>query len=281
MFKKIIYFNLIFVVLFSFPCPSFAQEGSVVDIVPHIIDEKVKARDILEYELSFTNNSERKQVLYPLLNDLSEIDGRQENLSPGQLDKTKSLVRWMKIKRGALELLPGETKTLSLEIDIDENVIPGKYHASIIFSPGTNIDIAHENALKKDSAQLLVNIDVEDVIVEKAQLTKYGADQNIFINFPINFSFNISNLGNRDIAPEGSIFIYNRRDAEVAELKINENLELIKAGENEEYHVSWTPDKALGKFKAKIELEYGNVGLRDLNDTAYFWVMPLYLLIIF
>ena len=29
------------------------------------------------------------------------------------------------------------------------------------------------------------------------------------------------------------------------------------------------------------EIEYGNIGLRDLNDTAYFWVMPIYFLIIF
>ena len=136
--KKLLIISIFILLAF----PAHAQEGAVIDVVPHIIDEKAKARDILEHELSFTNNSDRKQVLYPLLNDLSEIDGRQENISPGKLDKATSLVRWMKIKRGALELLPGETKTLSLEIDIDESAIPGKYHASIIFSPGTNIDIA-------------------------------------------------------------------------------------------------------------------------------------------
>lgn len=275
---KKLFLTFIFLLL-SFPAQ--AQEASVVDLSPHIIDEKVKIRDILEYELTFTNNSERKQVLYPILNDLSELAGRQENVSPGKLDKATSLVRWMKIKRGALELLPGEIKTLNLEININEQAIPGKYHASIVFSPGTNITIAKENALKKDSAQLLVNISVEDVIVEKAQLTKYRADKNVFIKFPVNFSFNISNLGNRDIIPQGSIFIYNRRDAEVAELKINEDLKIIKEGENEDYYISWTPDKALGKFKAKIEMEYGNIGLRDLSDTAYFWVLPLYFLITF
>ena len=67
----------------------------------------------------------------------------------------------------------------------------------------------------------------------------------------------------------------------MAELKINEELKIIKEGESEDYHLSWIPDRALGKFKAKIEMEYGNIGLRDLSDTAYFWVLPLYFLIIF
>ncbi len=257
------------------------QNSGVVEISPHIIDAKAEARDILKYELIFTNNTDHKQVLYPLLNDLTKDNGREEYKGPSNLDKATSLARWIRIRRGSLELMPGETKTEDLEIDINMMAKPGDYHASIIFSPGTNIDIAKDNKFKKDSTQVLINIKVEEKIVEKLQLSKYKSLTNLYLKFPVQLSFNIDNFGNRDMAPQGSIYIYNRRDKEVAELKVNEENKKIEAGENEEYEIIWSPPKAFGKFKARIELEYGNISKRDISDTIYFWVIPLYFLIIF
>jgi len=257
------------------------QNSGVVEISPHIINAKAEARDILKYELSFTNNTDHKQVLYPLLNDLTKDGGREEYKGPSGLDKATSLARWLKIRRGSLELMPGETKTENLEIDVNPIAKPGDYYASIIFSPGTNIDIAKANKFKKDSTQVLINIKVEEKIVEKLQLSKYKSLTNLYLKFPVQLSFNIDNFGNRDMAPQGSIYIYNRRDKEVAELKINEENKKIKAGENEEYEITWSPPKAFGKFKARIELEYGNISKRDISDTIYFWVIPLYSLLIF
>jgi len=257
------------------------QDTGVVTISPHIINAKAEARDILKYELSFTNNTDHKQVLYPLLNDLTKDGGREDYKGPADLDKATSLARWIRIRRGSLELMPGETKTEKLEIDVNSLAKPGDYYASIIFSPGTNINIAKENKFKKDSTQVLINITVEEKIVEKLQLSKYRSSKNVYLKFPIQFNFKIDNFGNRDMAPSGSIYIYDRRDKEVTELKVNKDGEKIKVGENKEYNIPWSPQRAFGKFKARIELEYGNVSRRDISDTIYFWVIPLYFLIIF
>ena len=98
----------------------------------------------------------------------------------------------------------------------------------------------------------------------------------------IYFSFTINNAGNREIIPRGAVYVYNRRGQEVAKLDANQDGEKVGAnGGSKDFLVSWNGGEGLGKFKAKLELEYGNKETRDLQDVMYFWFLPKRVLIIF
>lgn len=257
-----------------------ACSGSVnaagIEITPHIIDEKAKAKEIFEYTVTLTNTTEQKATLYVLVYDLAEKDGRQEYLNASELDRTRSIASWTEIKRGALEIDPGQSLEIPLAIKVSMYALPGKYHASIVFSQGSNRDQARENMLEMKMPEILINIDVEDISIVKAGVQKIEY-KPVYLQKPVSFSFEMDNTGNKTLRPGGSIFIYDRRGAEVAELDFNEEGKAIQAGKTESFTTAWKNIKGFGKYKARVEAEYGDG--KTINDTFYFWYLPLPLLL--
>lgn len=267
---------LCYCIVLAYPSVTRAQTGVLV--IPQVIDEQAKARDILEYSVKIKNLSDHQADLYALVSDLTE--GETPNFQEaGKLDKETSLAKWVRIKRGAIQIPPGGEAEIPLEVEVYLGAKPGKYHAIIVFSQGNNTVIAKENYLNTNQPRLNLNIEVVEDIVEKAQLTGFKTSRNIYLKLPVVFTANISNLGNRDTVPQGSILVYNRKGEEVAELPVNALGKKIAPDGSEEYTNTWDIKKGMGKYKAKIEIEYGSKDRRDLSDTVFFWILPLSFLI--
>lgn len=249
-----------------------AQGGIVVS--PVIIEQKAEARDILEFSLKITNNTYSKVDLYPIVNDISIKEGRQEFLDPSLMDKSTSLARWVKISRGVIELWPGEEKEIPFEIQVNLSAKPGKYYTTITFAQGSNRPEAEERALKLNQPQVMLNIEVEEHIIEKAQILKFQTDKNFFLKFPVKFLLEIENIGNREIKPEGSINIYDRKGQEIASVDINQTQAGIASATKNLFENIWQTKKGFGRYKAVLRAEYGDKEKRDLQDTIYFWVLP-------
>ena len=257
----------------------FAQ-GEIA-VSPTIIDQKAEARDILELSVKITNNTSSKVNLYPIVNDISITEGRQEFLEPSLLDKSTSLARWIQISRGVIELRPGEAKEIPFSVHVNLNAKPGKYYAVITFAQGSTRVEAEAKALKLNQPQVLLNIEVEEHIVERAQIQKFQTEKNFFLNFPVKFLLGIENTGNREIKPVGSIHIYNRRGEEVGSVDVNRDLAAIVPQAYNLFENLWQSKKGFGQYKAVLAAEYGNEEKRDLQDTIYFWVLPWQFLIFF
>lgn len=256
-----------------------AQGGIVVS--PVIIEQKAEARDILEFSVKIINNTRSKVDLYPIVNDISIEEGRQEFLDPSLLDKSTSLARWVRISRGVIELWPGEEKEIPLSIYVNLSAKPGKYYTTVTFAQGSNRPEAEERALKLNQPQVMLNIEVEEHIIEKAQILKFQTDKNFFLKFPVKFLLEIENIGNREIKPEGSINIYDRRGQEIASIDINQTQAGIASAAKNLFENIWQTKKGFGRYKAVLRAEYGDKEKRDLQGTIYFWVLPWQMLIFF
>lgn len=267
--KKI---SILFVIIFLATVFSFALAQSEIVVSPTIIDQKAEARDLLEFSVKVTNNTSSKVNLYPIVNDISITE----------LDKSTSLARWVQISRGVIELWPGQTKEIPFSINVNLYAKPGKYYAVIIFAQGSTRAEAEQKALKLNQPQVLLNIEVEEHIVEGAQIKKFQTEKKFFLNFPVKFLSEIENTGNQEIKPAGFIHIYNRRGEEVGSIDINQTQAAIAPQAHNLFENIWQPEKeGLGQYKAVLAAEYGNGGKRDLQDTIYFWVIPWQLLIFF
>ena len=267
--------KIVFIILFFFIIPVYRSSADTgVLVVPQVIDGEAKARDILEYNIKIKNNGSAQADLYALVSDLK--DGEAPNfLEAGKLDNAVSLAKWIRIKRGAIQIPPGGEAEIPLTIEVNLAARPGKYHAIIVFSQGNNTTIAKENYLNTNQPRLALNIEVVEDVIERAQLTNFSASRNVYLKLPAVFTAAVSNLGNRDVSPRGSILIYNRRGEEVAELPVNAEGKKIAPNGSEEYANTWDIKKGMGKYKAKIEIEYGEKDKRDLSDTVFFWILPL------
>jgi len=273
--------SIVFCLLFFIFLEIAQGQDAGIEISPHVIDEKAIARDLFKYTVKLKNNTDGKVTLYPMVNDISVEEGRQRVLSPDQLDRTESIARWIKIPRGGIPLMPGDEKELDLEINVSMYAIPGKRYAIIGFPDGPNRYDAEASMADKSYAQILINIEVGENIVEKSQIQLFRATRNVFLKYPVVFESDIENFGNRDIYPSGAIFIYNRKGEEVAKIDVNSELMAISPEKKEKIRSEWVPNQAFGKYKARLELEYGQIDKRDLMDTVYFWVLPLPFLLVF
>lgn len=272
--RKLLIILFIFSLFFAIDAKQ-VRAADKLEISPQIIDEKAKASEKIERIIKIKNNTEHKVSIYPTVNDLLMGEGKQEFLDPSKLDKTVSLAHWIRIKRAATQIMPGEEVEVPFSVEINQSATPGKRYAVIFFPSASNRPLAEAKIDKENVPRIMVNVEVEDETVEKAQLINFSVLAKTHFVWPIKFSVELKNIGNIALKPEGQVLIYNRREQYLDSLKFNEAGEDIEAGEQKKIYFDWNAKKGIGKFKAKLELEYGEKDRRDLADTVYFWILPI------
>ncbi len=272
--KVLAFYSFSLIICSLFFAFSFCSAENNIVITPTIFDRKAEVRDLLEFSVKIENKGSSKVSLYPLVNDVLVEEGKQEAFNPYTADKQTSLAKWTGISRGKIELFPGEEIEIPFTVQVYSEALPGKYHATITFSPGSSGIEAQENASKFNQSQIMLNIEVIEHIVEKAQIKKFKADKSFFLSFPISFSLEVENIGNREIKPEGFIYIYNRNGEEVGFTPINQASASVASGQSGLFNIDWLAEKGLGQYKAMITVEYGDQTRKDFQDTVYFWILP-------
>jgi len=249
-----------------------AKSGILIE--PYIIDEKLKAKDLRKYTVKISNNSGRFANLYPIVQDVSQVAGDKVVDSIYDLDPEISLTRWITFSRGVIELKPGESLERDLEIQVGMNTPPGRYFASISFAPGSNRPQAEAALRNSEQAHMLINVEVEEVVVEQARIKTFKTGSNFYMQYPVTFRISVENSGNRDIAPKGNLFLYNRRGEEIEALPID-GLSLFTAPDGStDLELEWNGGRNLGKIQARLELDYGANLTRDMQASYFFWVLP-------
>ncbi len=265
----------IFILFFSFYLLDggsvFSQEEIMIE--PSVIERKTQPRDFLELSVTINNQSNSTVRLYPLIKDIS--GPRQDE----KIEKINSLASWIEISRGRIEIPPGVSKEIPFSVRVHFNALPGKYYTTISFVEGSTFPQAQENASKYQQPTLLLNIDVQENIIEKAEIKRFQTTKNIFLKFPIEFILEIKNIGNREIIPLGLIHIYDKKGKEIAAIDLPSKT--ISAGESNTLNIFWQGEKGFGRYKAFLFAEYGKSSGGTLQDTVYFWILSWKFLILF
>ncbi len=183
-------------------------------------------------------------------------------------------MRWITFKRGVIELLPGGTTTVHLKIEVSSDAKPGKYYARIALPSGSNREAAQQGMAARSFTQIPISVEIGEDIINRADVKVFASDRNSYLMPPVILSFGFENEGNRQVVPEGRISIHNRRGQEVADIDANPQRTAVGAGQTWEQELEWRDIEKLGRYKARLQLEYGEKDKRDLQDTIYFWYLP-------
>ncbi|MDA3840422.1 MAG: hypothetical protein PF572_04995 [Patescibacteria group bacterium] len=255
-----------------------AQKEGDLSLEPKVIDDSVAPRAMLEYSVVLKNNTTHKLNIYPLLEDLDE---GEKKISEGLLDREYLMTKWISIKRNAIDISPGEEYTLPIKIDVSHDAIPDEYFVSITFAHGAHRVEAEENAVKTSPPKLFINLKVEDQTIEKASILKYYPSKKIFIDpRPVLF-LELNNSGNVDLAPKGNVYLYNKRGEEVDIISINPEFKTAAAGKIFTLELRGNNNLKTGKYKARMEIEYGEKISKEIQDTVYVIVATLPFLLFF
>ncbi|MCK5027576.1 MAG: hypothetical protein KAS07_04100 [Candidatus Pacebacteria bacterium] len=273
MITKIIWniFILLAICLFITPSAVFAVSDSF-SLSPLIVDEKAKPRDILKQTAVLTNNTERKVTIYVTVKNMDLSDGEQVFEHYNKAEIETSLANWIEIKRSVIELEPGETKRIPYLIQVHLSALPGIYHAKAYFQEGSNRGEAQSRIKTWHAIDL--NIEVLDDVKERLQLSSFAPDKVFFTGSTASFSYLLENIGNRSVAPRGEIRIFNRRGEEVAALPANGDGTSLLPEATSLLGSAWEATGKFGRYKAYLDIEYGDKQLGTVNDTIFFWIVP-------
>jgi hypothetical protein len=248
-----------------------ANDLGEFSVSPVVANEKVKPRDIIKKELVLTNNTQQRIDLYITVENIDPTDGTQAFVAPGSSDLSTSLANWVEITRGMIKLGPGESRKVPYLIHVNLAAQPGSYFARIGITKGAAR--AYTEGLTDDAA-LILNVEVLDDAHERLSLGGFTSDSSVVLGESIGFSYLLENVGNRQIEPRGSIRIFNRRGEEVGSVPLNASGEEITPENKRQLAAAWSASGRFGKYKAFLDLEYGESQVASVQDTLYFWVFP-------
>ena len=255
----------------STPLRVFADTSSGLTISPVVIDEKGKARDIINESITLTNNTAYNMVLYPSINDVNNESGMQTfQYAQDSSGLKNSLSNWVELSRGTIEISPGEQKVVPFTITINENAIANTYHAVIAFGEGNTRDQAEA---APPLGTVTVNLEVQADIKESLQLAKFTTDNVVFTGDDVLFNYQLENIGNQDLDPTGEIDIYDRNGQQVASVDVNKEGKTISPNQISQLASVWNGANGFGRFKALLTVNYGTQAA-TVQDTVFFWVVP-------
>jgi hypothetical protein len=256
----------------AIPLLTHADSSADLTITPVVIDGKAKVREILKQTISITNTSQRKMNLYPSVNNVTPQEGQEAfQSSQGAEDQKDSLANWIELSRGVIDLSPGETKEVPFVIRVSLNALPGTYHADISFYEGSTLAEAQS---RRPLAVSTVNTEVQADIKESMQLNKFITDSFFFSGDDVLFNYQLENIGNQELKPKGEIRIYDRKGREVASIPVNAEGKSFTPDQAAQLASAWSAAKGFGKFKAFLNIDYGNNQNGSLQDTVFFWIIP-------
>ncbi|MCL9972075.1 MAG: hypothetical protein NBV63_01565 [Candidatus Pacebacteria bacterium] len=253
------------------PGVSFAADE--LTITPVIIDEKAKIRDILKETITVTNAGERVLRLYPSVFDVSPVEGQADQFvrAEDSLERSVSLANWIELSRGVIELGPGESKEIPFVIRVNLNATPGKYYAHVTFGEGSTRD---DSDATEPLGTVTVNVEVQADIKEVLQLGSFFTDNIFFSGDDILFNYQIENIGNQNLKPNGEIRVYDRRGVEVASIPVNQDGASFTPEQKALLASVWSGAEGFGKYKAFLDISYGSNQTASVQDTIYFWIVP-------
>jgi hypothetical protein len=265
----------LFLALFYLPAPTKADTVFDLTVTPAVIDVSgcEKGRICLEKTIAIKNNSAARADVYAQVNELSSSTGVIAYSSPSELPADSSLVRWIDFYRAVIKIMPGETATQTLRITASPNAQPGKYHAIISFPTGGNLPEAQLTDRKMNQAKVQINLDLVEHEVERAEINRFQPASAFFTKNNISFILKIKNIGTKEAAPAGEIVIYDKGGREAGSILIAGST--IAPGEIKNFPASALLKIGPGKFKAVLNLNYGQNNEKNLTDIVYFSFLPL------
>ena len=261
-------------IFFAIPLPSLAAPSYTVS--PLIIDLKVEARDIITKQITITNTGSEPVTVFPSVNNISITDGGriQTFLSPAMSDRSASLASWIEISRAGIDIKIGESKTVSIVFRINPDPVPGVYHAFVGFGNGRNRDEAEAQIVRGDAPGSVATVSLVKKTTKFLKLSRFVIDRFVTSSENQAAVYKINNPSQETLVPKGEIIVYDTHGVEVASIPVNPDNISINPGENHEFATVVPTESLFGKYKAFLDVEYGDTQHASIQDTTFFYVIP-------
>ncbi len=265
-------FVLLYAGLFQ-ALPVVAATGYTV--TPLAFNLNVEKRDILAETITLTNTSDRMIRLYASVNEVAMEGGVLHSfIEPVATDRTNTPTSWIEVTRSRIELAPGEVREIPVTIKMNPNTEPGNYSVFVGFAEASNQAGAIEKVMAGQAMGTLINLAVDTTQDQFLRLEKFKVDRFVTGSKESLVTYALENVGAVDVVHAGEVIFYNSGGEEVAAVDLNQDKVNLER-KTKEVFTAVVPDLKMGKYRAYLSVEYGSHNTESLQDTTYFYVLPL------
>ena len=266
---------LLLLLVILLPLPVAASE---VAIRPFLIDVTLVPREsTTETILLESGYDVRDAVLYATVNEITVgTNGEiREFVTPVMTDRTNTVTSWIEINRGRIVIPAGESVEIPLKISVHPFAQPGEYHVFVGFVEGSKRAAAEATALAGDADGVIVKITVGDERKDAMRITSMMVDRFVSSEDERKVEITVENTGDIASAPRGELIFYDSRGREVVAVPVNDMGESISPDSSKTFIATIPFSNDLGRFKANVNLLYGENQKANLYDTTSFFMIPV------
>ena len=279
--KNTIYF-ILFLVFFSFPLNIIlAQDVDTIDISPSIIEptEPIEQGKSYDYSLRVTNSSNKTESFYPVIENM---EGIAEGGAPifTDMDTGHALSSWVEVKQDSVTLEPGESTSIDFTLNVPEDAGPQGYYGAFFVTREAPV-LRETGAGIEVKIGTILSFRVQGDSHEEVVIREFYSEKNIYRNNEtVNFTLKVDNLGNVLARPRGAASILDSSGEIIEQINVNHPRPGgVFPGDDKVFNFDWDSEGLkFGKFYAEIDLVYGENGVRSINDSISFWVIPFRLI---
>ncbi len=255
-----------------------AQNGLSIKVQPSTIEEKVDPGDVLEGNLTVTNEEGGEQTYYIKTVNISGVD--DEGTPTFSEDATETelgleAASWLKPMKDSITIKEKQSGTIPYRIEVPENASPGT-HVAAFFVMRKADNVEKNGAGVGFNVATLVNLRVSGRVVEDMLFREFKTDKTFFTRPIVNFESRIDNAGTVHQRPVGIIVINDMFGNEVDQISFNGNKGAILPRQDRVFKVEWKYDGfTLGRYTAVASISFGENSKRTLTKEISFWIVPV------
>jgi len=193
---------------------------------------------------------------------------------------------WLRVNRGPYLVPAEDSLRIDFTVAVPETAPPGGHYAAILV--GTEpVGGASDGSVIRVSSLVtsLLLLRVEGDILESGRIREFRTDSKMYQRPEARFLLRFENQGNVHLRPRGVIEIENMWGQNRGQISINKGggFGNVLPDSVRSFSFNWSGEWSpleIGRYRAVATLAYGESGQRHAGQEIFFWVLPVWPLVI-
>jgi len=264
----------------AWPQKLYAEEGPKVVISPAEIDLDLDPGESTSFKLTVVNTSSIDRTFEVKLRSFDEGGKAGEPVLDDTIETP--LHEWLQLPTSTIQVTSQSHIVYEVNLSIPLSARPGSYRTVLLFRD-TEVHTDVNGSIISAEFGPFIFVKVNGKLVEQAEILNFQAKQVINESLPVAFTTLISNQGNVDIVPRGTINIrpLYSLNTQQRNFDFNPTLSRTLADSQRVYTSEWIDGAnwQIGYYEAEIVFAYSDSN-KVLTTKTNFWIIPWKVLIV-
>jgi hypothetical protein len=275
---------------------SLAGRAGATTISPLVLEASVNPGASEKLNLILTNETTEELFLSGSLEPFKP-KGDQGAVELVDQESAGQALSWVHLGVESLALKPGEKAIVPVEINVPRTASVGGYYLAAIWS--TIADPAKKDSQVKITSRVgsLILLKVNGAVKEGLKVVNFslGNNRSWYSGLPVDFNLKMENNGNVHEKPSGFLEIKDIFGRITDSVPFNQDQKNILPQSERIFVASWGDNHKvgfwaslvnevknfkIGKYSARIDLEYGDNQTTVSSPEIHFWIIPLHILFV-